>query len=175
MSTAFPRYPALVRAVHWLSALLVLVAYLTSDLMDDAGEHGGGGTNWHVLAGLLLLALFVPRLLGYTMKRPRMPPVAGSAAERIAAGALHVALLLFVVVQPLIGLASLWADGQTVAVPLTAWTLPSLLPIEPALARDLEELHEALGTVFYGVIGLHAAAALWHHVVRRDGVLRRML
>ncbi|WP_343212439.1 cytochrome b/b6 domain-containing protein [Arenimonas sp.] len=45
---------------------------------------------------------------------------------------------------------------------------------DAALAARLEDLHELLGTAFYYVVGLHVAAALYHHFVRRDDTLRRM-
>jgi cytochrome b561 len=43
------------------------------------------------------------------------------------------------------------------------------------LAGQLEEVHETLGTVGYWLVGAHVAAALFHHYVLRDGVMRRML
>ena len=44
------------------------------------------------------------------------------------------------------------------------------------LAKDLaSELHELIGNIFYVVIGLHVVAALWHHFIRRDNTLKRML
>src|SRR5262245_46343676 len=102
MQTIPTRYPALVRWVHWVSAALVLLAYVTGESAEHLGEGGAGG-QWHVLAGLLLLLLFLPRVAG-TLARRRMSAPAEPArpAERIAAGAIHVALLLFVVVQPLL-------------------------------------------------------------------------
>lgn len=170
MSTLLPawRYPLPMRLIHWSSAVLVLVAYLTG---DDA-EDGGG---WHMLAGVLLLALFVPRVLAYGL--PRRPPAlqpAPSRPERLAAVSVHGALLLFVLVQPLLGLLSVWAGGDAVGLP-GGVSLASPLVIDPGWHEGLEELHEGLGTVFYVVIGVHVLAALWHQWVRRDGVMRRML
>ena len=65
-----------VRALHWISAVLVLVAYLTSELAEE-GEHGeAAGINWHVAAGLALLLLFLPRLLAKRLPQPGplLPP-----------------------------------------------------------------------------------------------------
>ena len=50
-----------------------------------------------------------------------------------------------------------------------------LVHADPAAREVVEELHESLGEIFYWVIGLHVAAALWHHLVKRDNTLRRML
>lgn len=168
MATSF-RYPGPVRWIHWLSVVLVAIAYLTAESAEDL-EDGGG--QWHVLAGLVLLLMFLPRLLArLTANRA---PAPASALETWSARLVHLALLLFVVVQPLLGVLMVWAEGQALPVPFTAWQLPPLVVLGQAWAETLEELHETVGNVFYAVIALHALAALWHQFVRRDGVLRRM-
>ena len=78
------------------------------------------------------------------------------------------------VVQPLLGVLTVWAEGEALPVPFTPWQLEPLVVWGPAWAERLEELHETVGNVFYAVIAAHALAALWHQFVRRDGVLRRM-
>lgn len=169
------RYPATVRWVHWASVLLVLLAYLTSEAAEEL-ESGGAG-QWHVLAGLLLLLLFLPRLTGYVLRRrgTPMPATEGGRVARVAAATIHVALLLFVVVQPILGILSLWAEGKALPVPFTGLGVPPMLGIDAAAGHTLEELHETVGNVFYVVIGIHVLASLWHHFVRHDAVLRRML
>jgi cytochrome b561 len=44
-----------------------------------------------------------------------------------------------------------------------------------ALAGQIKELHEIGGKVGYGLIGLHAAAALHHHYILKDNTLLRMM
>lgn len=174
MPTSAPasdRHRLPVRLAHWIGAALVLLAYLTDDQAEALGRAGAAGTpNLHVLAGVGLLLLFVPRLIARGLEaRTRRAASAG-----IAAGAIHVALLLFTVVQPALGLLSVWAGGHAVDLAPLPWTLPPLVRLE-GRGHALEEIHETLGTVFYAVIGLHVVAAAWHQFVRRDGALRRML
>jgi cytochrome b561 len=162
------RYPAPMRALHWLSALLVLVAYLTAEGMDD----DGGGT-WHVLSGLLLLLLFLPRLAGHLLGLGP-PPLPAPRLQALSSALVHVALLLFVVVQPLLGMAAMWSEGHAVPVPFTTLSIPAPFPMG-GWGEAAEEAHELVGNVFYAVIGLHVLATLWHRVVRRDIVPQRML
>lgn len=172
MATPSPafRYPAPVRWIHWLSVVLVAIAYLTA---EAAEESEGSGGQWHVLAGLLLLVLFVPRLLA-RLAVHRVPTVSRSAFETWSARLVHLALLLFVVVEPLLGVLMMWAEGEAVPVAFTTWQLPPLLVLGEAWEEILEEVHATVGNVFYGVIALHVLASLWHQFIRRDGVLRRM-
>jgi cytochrome b561 len=168
MSRALSRYPAPMRALHWLSAALVLIAYLTADGMED-----DGGSRWHVLSGLLLVLLFLPRLAGHLL-RLGPDPLHAPRLQALSSALVHVALLLFVVVQPLLGMAAMWAEGHAVPVPFTTLALPAPFPMG-GWGEAAEDAHEVVGNVFYAVIGLHVLAALWHHVVRRDAVMRRML
>lgn len=93
----------------------------------------------------------------------------------MAATTLHVALYLFFLVQPMLGLATAWSDGKVLLIPFTSIPVPALLPPNKDLAHTLEDLHGTVGTVFYWVIGLHILAALWHHLMRKDDTLKRML
>lgn len=164
-----------VRAIHWISAVLVLVAYLTTELAEDA-EHGEAvGINWHVAAGLALVVLFLPRLLAKLLPQPGplLPPAPHWSVWPHKL--VTLALLLFVVLQPVLGILSVWAEGESLAIPLTPWVLPPLLALGGDAGHTLQEAHEAIGNAFYAVIALHALAALWHQFVRRDGALRRML
>ena len=164
-----------VRAIHWISAVLVLVAYLTTELAEDA-EHGEAvGINWHVAAGLALLVLFVPRLLARLLPQPGplLPPAPRWSV--LPHKLVTLALLLFVVVQPMLGVLSVWAEGEALAIPFTPWVLPPAWVLGEDAGHALEEAHEWIGNAFYAVIAVHALAALWHQFVRRDGTLRRML
>lgn len=164
-----------VRAIHWISAGLVLLAYLTSELTEEIAEGERAGPDWHVFAGLALLALFLPRILSraFTRTPPVTPP---SPAWSVALSKLvALALLLFVVAQPVLGVLSVWAEGHALAIPFTSVEVPPMLALGEDAGEALEEAHETLGNAFYAVIALHALGALWHHLFRRDDALRRML
>ena len=167
------RYPLAVRWIHWFSVALIAVAYFTGESAEEFNETGAG-VNWHVLAGLGLLLMFVPRLLARLWVR-KPPETRSSAAQKLMMRTVHLALLLFVVVQPVLGILMVWSEGDPLIVPLTTWQIPPLLAVGEGWEETLEGLHETVGNVFYGVIGLHVLAALWHHFVRHDDILRRML
>ncbi len=172
------RYSPTLRRLHWLMAALILAAYLLMEQRDifPRGSSGRGAmVQGHYWVGILVFWLAWWRLL-----RRRLDGVPGITPplDRIPALAsrmIHVALYAFFVVMPLLGLATAWSDGRDVLIPFTGIALPSLLPENEALAHTLEDLHGTIGQVFYWVIGAHVLAALWHHLMRGDDALRRML
>jgi cytochrome b561 len=103
---------------------------------------------------------------------PVTPPL--SPWERGLSGITHLALYGFLLAQPVLGLMILWSEGRGVPVPFTALVIPPLFTPGSGIEDLAEEAHEWLATVFYGVIGLHVLAAIYHHRIRRDDVLQRM-
>ncbi len=178
MSIVRARYSPALRRMHWLMAILVALAYL---LIEQRGLFPRGSAEraamlqGHFWTGLTILALAAWRLL--LRRRDGTPKVtpALDAWNAWAARLLHVALYLFFLVMPLLGLATAWSDGKVLLVPFTGIALPALLPENEGLAHQLEDLHGSIGEIFYWVIGAHIAAALWHHFLRRDDTLQRML
>ncbi|NUS38464.1 MAG: cytochrome b [Lysobacter sp.] len=172
------RYRPALRRLHWLVALLVLAAYL---LIEQRGLFPRGSNRrammmqGHFWAGLCILLLAPWRVA--LRARSALPPITPAlpAWQALPTKLLHLALYLFLVAMPLLGLATAWSGGRTVWVPFTGIALPPLLPENDALAQSLEGLHRTIGELFYWVIGAHVAAAFWHHFFRRDDALRRML
>ena len=73
---------------------------------------------------------------------------------------------------PLLGWLTVSAQGEAVA--FMGWQLPLLVSKSEPLARRLKSLHETLANVGYALIGVHVAATLFHHYVRRDNTLGLM-
>ncbi len=163
-------------ALHWASAAVVL-ATLGIGLGFDSLERTpleAAARTVHESLGLTVLALTALRLM-WRLANPRPAADVGKPAWQVAAArAVHLALLGLIVALPLSGWAMLSVGGHPIG-----WfglvTLPPLLAPDPALRHLTHQLHETLA---YGVLGLvvvHVAAALKHHLVDRDGTLRRML
>lgn len=156
-------------ALHWLTAIAVVVAYASSGDPTKASHVLSGAI--HVASGLAVFALFALRLpLRLIAGAP--PPEPGPLWQQLAATWAHGALYALMFAVPLAGWAAL-AD-QTTAYSLAGFAL--LLPDAHALwVRALSAAHTTLGDAFVWLAGLHAAAALFHQYVMRDGTLARML
>ncbi|HVI56748.1 MAG TPA: cytochrome b [Luteibacter sp.] len=166
--------PRRLRVLHWLTVVCVVLAaafILTRDQLD-----GRSVRFWllegHRHFGLFVLALFVVRVV--VRLRVGKLPSAGEMAwpVRVAAGLTHVALYALLVTLPLLGWALSSAEGNPVHV--FGATLPNLVAADEDLADNLQAWHLDAAWVLLGLVCLHIAAALWHHFVMRDGVLRRM-
>jgi cytochrome b561 len=97
-----------------------------------------------------------------------------AASMRLAAHWSEYALYALLLIQPILGLLQTNAHGERVNLFLLG-QLPALIGRDRPLARQLLAAHETVGLLFLGLIALHAAAALYHHLWRRDDTLRAML
>jgi cytochrome b561 len=171
------RYRPALRWLHWIMFALVLLAYLFINLhhyLPRGSEERAAAVHAHFLAGLGVLLLVLPRVwLRSRSTRPPITPPQARWADRLAS-ATHLALYAFLLVQPLLGLATAQIGGKAISV-FGVRVFPQLVEhTDRALSHQLEHIHGTIGTVFYWIIGLHIAAALWHHFARRDDTLKRM-
>lgn len=170
------RYSPLSIALHWIMVLLIAAGYATILLRENfprGRDLREGLKGWHFMLGLAILALVVIRIAVRLVDRT--PPITPQPAawQAFLARVTHLALYAFLVAMPVAGWVILSASGK--AIPFFGLELPALVGQSEALAEQVEELHEAVGTIGYFLIGLHALAALFHHYVVRDDTLRRMM
>ena len=162
--------------LHWaMLGLFVLVyAFIELRVVFERGSMPRETMkSLHFMFGLLIFGLVWARLLlRATTRRPPIVP-APAAWQRLASGLVQVLLYAFMIGMPLAGWVVLSAAGKP--VPFFGLELPPLVGPDKALATQVVELHETVGTLGYWLIGLHALAALAHHYFWKDNTLRRML
>jgi cytochrome b561 len=160
------------RAIHWLTALMLLgsFAVVWSVGWLPAGPARVQAVSLHRTIGLLVLSVTVLRVLWRLVSR--RPRGIGTLAWRWAAGVVHATLLASLLLVPLLGWAYTNARGHTLL--LLGIRLPSLIFKDQYFSRVAITGHEFLAYALLALIGAHAAAAIWHHVVLRDATLKRM-
>lgn len=178
MKTVATRYALPLRVLHWATVALIVVVYLIAEFRGYLPREGGQralAMQWHMFLGLFVLLLVLPRVGLRLVQAP--PPILPPPARllRWAALVTHLLLYAFLIAQPVLGLITAQSAERAVVIPMTDWALPALVGRDSGLHETAEELHEWLGTAFYFVIALHAAAAIWHHFMVRDNTLRRMV
>ncbi|GGC11303.1 cytochrome b [Novosphingobium endophyticum] len=161
------------RALHWIIAVLVIIN-LALGLLHDPLEKVVQLIPLHKSIGLTVLILTLGRI-GWRLSWTR-PPWPGSVTpfERGVAVTTHFLLYVLMLALPLTG----WVFSSAGKYPLTFFGLfpwPKL-PIskDNPLAGLAHEVHEVFGFVMLGLVVLHVLAALRHHFLLKDRVLRRM-
>ena len=169
------RFNVALIALHWLTLALIAGSYITSELQEAFEDTPTEALikDWHALLGLTVLGLAVLRIAVRAVSRtPAIEPPPPRWQARIAT-LVHAALYGLMLLLPLTGWLMLNANGESVS-----WfgqALPVLVGPSRRLAHTLEDVHEAIANAGYFLIGLHAAAALFHHYVVRDNTLRLMV
>lgn len=161
--------------LHWLTLLLIVAAYALGTLLEDMtlSPLKLKLYSWHKWVGLLVLFLLplriALRLADKLDHRQGMTPF-----EIRASAIVHGLLYLLLIAVPMFGWLNSSAAGFSV-VWFGVLPLPDLVGKDKALAEVFEELHEGSVNLLVTLVALHAAAALYHHHVRGDGVLARMV
>jgi len=170
------RHRPLTIVLHWLSAAAVLGAFAVawSRAASDETSTRAALMVVHQTAGLLVLALLLLRVGARIATLSTAPRHDLPWAMHAASMGGHLLLYGLLLAMPLIGWSLANAHGHGVRLP-GMFTLPDLVGADPDLAETLESWHVGLSWVLAAAVAAHAAAAAFHHVVRRDGVLRSML
>jgi cytochrome b561 len=169
-------YDGVMRAIHWTTLALVAGAFAAVWIADPAlvGPYVRPVIQVHRSLGLTVAALTIFRLAWRW--RARIPPLPADLpmVQKIAARAAEGVLYVLLVAQPVIGLLYTNAYGLRVNLYFLG-ELPALIGRDRPLAAQLGNVHFFLGYSLLVLIGLHSAAALFHHFIRRDDVLNAML
>lgn len=178
----WPRYSLAQRLVHWLVAVLALATLVIGLTLGTLGFEGArdtfglGVTNTlfivHKTIGVLLFALMVLRLvLRLTHGKPGYV-VALERPQKIASEIVHGLLYVLLLAMPVIGWMATAAGGFPIN--FFHWVLPPLVGEDEALSATLYAWHLGVGLAILALVLLHVAGALYHWLIRRDGVMQRM-
>jgi cytochrome b561 len=165
-------YDARTIALHWASAALVLCLWIVGQCLDffPKGTPRMAALSVHITLGLLLAALLVARVAWRLSGGTRLAAADAGVLGRLAVGA-HGLLYVLLGAAVAVGIACVWIRGDT-------WfnivTVAAFAPGNKSLRHNAVELHGLIANSLLALAAVHAAAAAWHHRVRKDGVLRRM-
>jgi cytochrome b561 len=167
------------RMFHWLTAGFVFVMIPVGVIMSDRGDRNiwDGTTNalysGHKLAGFILLILMVARLAWRLVKGAPPPDASIEPWQRTVSALNHWGLYILLFAMALTG----WL-GVSLFPALDIFglfSLPALTSPDQAAAGRALFAHKLIGFALVAFIVMHVGAALHHHFIRKDGVLRRML
>lgn len=170
------RYGYLSISLHWLMLILLVAVYASIELHEffpKGSDPRAALKALHFMLGLSVLGFALVRLgVRLSGPTPRIEPEPGSW-ETLSAKFMHIALYVLMIAMPLAGWLILSAAGKP--IPFFGLQLPALIGENKELGKQIKEVHEVIGTAGYFLIGLHASAALFHHYIKRDNTLSRIL
>jgi superoxide oxidase len=160
---------------HWITLLLVLVLVATG-LMHGQLEDRPWAPSllWaHRSLGVIIWTITIARLT-WRLTGAKFPefPSSMTRLHRLGARLSEYGLYALLLIQPLSGLEQTISRGKPFE--LLLWTVPALVPQDLGHVVLFYALHKLGAWCFIGLVSLHAAAALFHHFVRRDDVLEAM-
>ncbi len=162
------------RILHWLMAVLIFAMLLIgAGMVSTTTARYPELLAWHRPIGLAILVLALIRLLVRTTHRPPALPADLPAIQVAAAKGSHYLLYALMIAMPLIG----WAMQSAGGYPIILWKGATLFPILPhdiQVYGWLRFTHGLLAYAFFLLVLAHLGAALFHGLVRRDGVFTSM-
>ncbi|MHC2017693.1 cytochrome b [Methylobacterium sp. CM6247] len=173
--TASPhRFTVIARALHWTMAPMILAMLLIGLwLAGTVSPSYDLFLRIHRPLGVAVLVLAVLRL-GYRLThRPPSLPTSLPAVQKFGARASHLALYTLMIAMPLVG----WAMLSAAQIPIVLYgplQLPPIVPHSLSLYAVLRKAHTFLAYLLIATFLLHLAAALFHRLIRRDGVFESM-
>jgi cytochrome b561 len=174
MIAIHPRFAPLQRLLHWLMAICILaMLFIGVGMVSTVMSKYVPLLSIHKSLGIAILALALIRLA--VRLRNGAPPLPADLPEpmKLAAQLSHYALYALMIAMPLLGWAMLSAGAYPIVV-FGGLVLPSILPQSDSLHTLLWNAHFYLAFAFFALILMHVAAALFHALVRRDGVFESM-
>jgi cytochrome b561 len=170
------RYGGFAQSLHWLTVVLFVIAVAIAFVLPedprtpiDYAEYSA-----HKSLGVTIFFVTILRLIWRRIAPPPPLPADVGTWDRVAARTVQYLLYVALIAQPVIGVLMVWSDGSPVVL-FGSLPLPTLLPDSEALNAIVDPAHFYVGWSLVLLAALHALAALRHHFILKNAVLRSML
>lgn len=169
-------YGRIAQSFHWvmvgLIVLQVSLALILPSVLPKTAE--AALQSWHLSVGSTILVVMLLRLVWRATHTPPPPPADLSPPLQVLSRATHWGFYAILIGLPLLGWTAASAYGATVRL-FGLIPLPALVATDTAFGERVGQVHGTLAMVLLALIALHVAGVLYHGLVKRDGVVRRML
>lgn len=168
-------FSPLARLLHWvMAAMIVSMLFVGAGMVTTVSGRHAALVAMHKPLGVAVLVLACVRVVVRLSSRPPALPADLPGWQKFAAHGSHLVLYALMIAMPLVGWAMLSAGGYSVTLG-GGVRLPSIVPADAVWFAWLRHAHRWLAYLFFATFLAHFAAALYHGMIRRDGVLRAMV
>lgn len=163
------------RVLHWvMAAMIIAMLFIGVGMVASVSGRHAVLVAIHKPLGVAVLVLVCVRIVVRVLSKPPALPEDLPWWQKVAAHGSHLVLYALMVAMPLIGWAMLSAGGYPVTLG-GGVQLPAIVAADPVAFAWLRVAHRVLAYLFFLTFLAHFAAALYHGVIRRDGVVRAMV
>lgn len=168
-------YGTIAKGFHWLLFLMLSFSIVAGNFLANMpkGPDKLQAAGMHKSFGVILLLLITARLAWRLINTTPKDPAGTTQIQHLLSHAMHWGLYLLMFAQPLSGILMSQAAGFPVS-PFGAFELPTLLDKDQGLAEFFRGAHGTVWVLMVVAVIGHIGAALFHHFVARDDVLKRM-
>jgi cytochrome b561 len=158
---------------HWLSAGLIFSLWIIGQTIDffPKGTPRITVRSMHITFGVILAVLLIFRIVWKNKSGVKLPSAIPGILGRLSTGAHH-ALYALITVTVIVGLSATWIRGDNI---FNLFQIPAFDPGNKELRKQVVDIHELLANSLLILAILHGMIAMWHHWIKKDDVLKRML
>lgn len=169
-----PSYDGVACALHWLTVILIAAQFIIGWIMPDVNRDTKveGAIWWHLLVGGALLLIIFIRIVWRATHTP--PPDKLTPWLRLVSRSTHFLLYAVLIATPLLGWANASSRGWVVRI-FNMIPLPALTAEGSPLGHAMGDVHGVMAWVLFAMIVLHVCAALFHRLILKDDVMKRMI
>jgi len=175
MESEVKNYNVLARAIHWVSALVVIGMFAVGLWMVDLSYYSEWyrtAPHWHKSIGILLALLTLFRFVWKCVTAS--PKVEGASYEVLGAKLAHAIMYIILIALPISGYLISTEDGRGIDV-FEWFTVPALGALFEGQADIAGQIHFYAAWALILIAAVHAIAALKHHFINKDNTLRKMI
>lgn len=167
-------YGMVAKGFHWLLFFMLAFSIVAGNFLASMpkGTEKLQATGMHKSFGVILLLLILSRF-AWRLINPTPKPAEGSALEHLLAQGMHWLLYALMFAQPISGILMSQAAGYPVSV-FGLFELPTLIDKNPSSAEMFRDGHGVIWILMTVAVVGHIGAAMFHHFIREDGVLKSM-
>ncbi len=172
MKSSLTQYGSVAVAIHWLSAIFILAmlgsGFRAASMTESAAKEAV--LLFHVPLGVVILILTLFRLFWWWRVDQKPRPVAGDPAwQTLSAKIIHVLFYIVILGMAVSGIGIILLSGAgSILFGDSAAPLPDFTDVLPRIPHGLG------ARLMVALFVLHAGAALYHHFIKRDGLIWRM-